>query len=71
MPVSHHLEPSSTYCVNDLGTLSDISDLEFLLEENGCLLIRESDDTLYEDMVGRRGGRLQERKKVDGLFDII
>lgn len=65
--MSHHLETSCAYSVDNLGTFLDVSDLEFLLEEDGRLLVRRLDDASYEGMIRRRRRRMEEREKVDGL----
>ena len=39
VPMGHHLVPTGTYGVDDLGTFVTISDFEFLLQENRSLLI--------------------------------
>jgi hypothetical protein len=52
--MGHHLESPSAYRVNDLGSLFQVSNFEFLLKENGRLLVRRFDNTCNEDMI-RRG----------------
>jgi len=51
--MSHHLESTCTHGIHDLSTFLKVSDLELLLEEDGCLLVGGLDDSLDEDMVWR------------------
>ena len=48
VPVSHHLETLGTDGVHYLGSLFSIGDLEFLLEEDRCLLVGGLDYTCDE-----------------------
>jgi hypothetical protein len=63
----HHLEPPRTDCIDDFGALFEVSDFELLLEEDARLLVGRLDDTLHEDVVWRRGGRMEQREEVDRL----
>ena len=56
----HHLVATGTYGIDDLGAFVSISNLEFLLQEDGGLLIRGFDDTRDELLVGGRRGRMQQ-----------
>jgi hypothetical protein len=41
--------------MDNLGTLVEVGDFEFLLEEDARLLVRRLDDALHENVVGWRG----------------
>lgn len=56
--MSHHLETLCTDRIYDLGTLFEVCDFELLLKEDTSLLVGGLDDAFYEDVVGRRGGRV-------------
>jgi hypothetical protein len=49
-----HLRTSRTDRIDNLGTLVEVGDFEFLLEEDARLLGRRLDDTLHKDVVGWR-----------------
>jgi hypothetical protein len=67
LPVGHHLESLGAYSVDDLGALTSISDLEFLLKKYRRLLVRKFNNSRDKEVIwwGRRG--VQEREKVDRL----
>lgn len=65
--MSHHFESLRAYSIDDPPAFLEVGDLEFLLEEDGRLLIRGFDDAGHEDVVWRRRGGVQEREEVDGL----
>lgn len=58
--MSHHLITTSADGIHDLGSLVCVSDLEFLLQENGRLLIGRLDDTHDEELIGRRRRRMKQ-----------
>jgi hypothetical protein len=37
--MSHHFEAIGANCVDNLGAFFGFGNLEFLLQENGCLLV--------------------------------
>jgi len=39
VPMGHHLVPAGTYGVDDFGAFVAVSDFEFLLQEDGSLLV--------------------------------
>jgi hypothetical protein len=55
----HHLETPRTNRIDNLGTLVEVGDFEFLLEEDARLLVGRLDDTLHKDVVGWRGGWME------------
>lgn len=57
----HHLVATGTYGVDDLGAFISIGHFEFLLQENGSLLVRGLDYARDELFVGGRRGRVQQR----------
>jgi hypothetical protein len=63
----HHLETPRTDGIDDLGTFVQVSYFEFLLKEDARLLVGRLDDAFHEDVVWRRGGRMEQREEVDGL----
>ena len=58
IPMCHHLIATGTYGIDDLSTFVSVSNFEFLLQENGSLLIRGLDYARDELIVGRRRGRV-------------
>jgi hypothetical protein len=64
LPVGHHLEPLGAYGINDLGALTRIGDLEFLLKKYRRLLVREFDNSGDKKVIRWGRGRVQEREKV-------
>lgn len=56
----HHLVPTGTYGVDDLGAFVSIGNFKFLLQENGGLLIRRLDNTRDELLIRGRRGRMQQ-----------
>lgn len=65
--MGHHLEAASAYSVYDFSTLLQISNLQLLLKEDGCLLVGGLDDARYEEGVRRGRRRVQKGEKVDRL----
>lgn len=65
--MGHHLEAASAYSVYNFSTLLQISNLQLLLKEDGCLLVRGLDDARYEEGVRRGRRRVQKGEKVDRL----
>ena len=63
----HHLEAAGADSVDDLAALLAISDLQLLLQEDGCLLVGRLDDARHEDVVRRRRRRMKEGQEVYGL----
>jgi hypothetical protein len=59
VPVGHHFETTSAYSVNDLAPFFGIGNLEFLLKENGRLLVGGLDNARHEDGIWRRGCRME------------
>ena len=58
LPVSHHLESFGAYSINDLGALTRISDLEFLLKKYRCLLVRKFNNSRDKEVIRRGRGRV-------------
>lgn len=51
--MGHHLKPARTNRINDLDTFFEVGDLELLLEEDTCLLVRRFDDPGHKYMIRR------------------
>jgi hypothetical protein len=58
VPMCHHLVATGTYGIDDLGTFVSIGHFEFLLQENGSLLVRGFDYARDELVVGGRRRRM-------------
>ncbi len=65
--MSHHFKAPRTYSVDDFASLLGVGDLEFLLKEDGSLLVGRLDDSGNEEIVRRGGGRMQQRQEIDRL----
>jgi hypothetical protein len=57
LPVGHHLESLGAYSIDDLGALTRISDLEFLLKKYRRLLVRKFNNSRDKEVIwwGRGG----------------
>jgi hypothetical protein len=67
LPVGHHLESLGAYSIDDLGTLTRIGDLEFLLKKYRRLLVRKFYNSRDKEMVWWGRGGVQEREEVNRL----
>jgi hypothetical protein len=67
LPVGHHLESLGAYSIDDLGALTRISDLKFLLKEYRRLLVRKFDNSRDKEVIWWGRGGVQEREEVNRL----
>ena len=63
----HHLEALRAYCIDNFSSLFGVSNLELLLEKDGCLLVRSLDDARDEKVVRWGRGGMEKRQEVDWL----
>lgn len=67
LPVGHHLKSLGAYSIDDLGALTRIGDLEFLLKKYRRLLVRKFYNSRDKEMIWWRRGGVQEREEVNRL----
>ncbi len=60
----HHFETPCADSVDNLATLSGVSDLELLLQEYRGLLIGRLDDAGNERVIRRRGRRMEQGQEI-------
>lgn len=67
LPVGHHLESFGAYSIDDLGALTRICDLEFLLKKYRRLLVRKFYNSRDKEVIWWGRGGVQEREEVNRL----